>query len=492
MKRHSLKVNAIFNALYQVLILIVPLITTPYISRVLGPDANGIYANFYSFVQYFVLVASFGFVDFGTKKIAESRDNPSELTKNFLLVSINKGIFGLSCLIIYIGTVFILFPNNSLFALIFSFYIISVILDPVFYFNGQERFITICIRNIILKTVSTVLIFLLVKGPEDLSLYTLILALSQLFSILIMIPSIEFKKFVKVKITFKDLADNFKKSFSYFVPALAVSLFTFLNQSILGFFGKDDAESGYYAQTVKIIQVLTSLSASIGIIMLSRMSYLNSANNEEEAERKIKQSFQAFWVLSLPLTFGICAINSKFIPVFLGEGYERCILLTYVLSPTIIIGPLNGLYGSIYFRPKDKIRIHTLITLCAALINVVLSIVMVPFYGALGTTIGRLFAELLQLPFLVFFARKYIDIKIPFKTIIKPLISSSLMFIAVYLYNCYGFQLIDDVYINLFIMILMGVLIYGALEIALKDEIVYSNVKIIFSKIFRRKNKQEI
>lgn len=487
-KKYSLKTNAIFNALYQILLLIVPLITTPYISRVLGPSQNGVYANLYSFSQYFILVASFGLVEYGTIQIAKNRDKPENKTKSFVIIFGTKFILGIICTLLYVLTSYFIYDsNNFVLSLIFSILIITTAIDPLFYFQGEEKFINICIKNTILKVMTTVLIFVFVQKPEDLYIYALILSIGQLLSTLILIPSIKFKEFVKVEVKFDDFLECFKKSFAFFVPSLAVTLFTYLNQTLIGVMSPNKNESGYFAQTVKIIQMLAVVASSLSTIMLSRISYLNAINDEEEIQRKIKKTFQAFWVISIPLILGIIVVASIFIPLFLGEGYDECVMLIYILSPTIILGPLNGFYGSLYYRPKNKIWIQTFIILGSAILNLIVSILLIPQYGAIGTAIGRLIAEFCQLPFLIYFSRKYIKTKDLVFSSIKPIISGAIMFICVLLFKLYGASLINNEIVSLLLMIMVGALVYGTLELILKDDIVYSNFKLITRKLFKIK-----
>lgn len=489
---NSLKINAIFNTLYQILILIVPLITAPYVSRVLGAANNGIYANFYSLVQYFVLFTSFGFTEYGTKKIAESRDFINNKTALFFSIYLTRIILGLMSLLAYIGTIFLCFDKSQRsFGLIYLIYIIAAMIDPVFYFQGEEKFVSICIRNFIIKLLSTILIFIFVKSESDLVVYTLILVLSQVMSALIILPSINFRSFSKIKFFDLKIKITLKNSFAFFVPSLAVTLFTYLNQTLLGFLGNDNLDSGYFSQAVKIIQILACIPSSLNIIMLSRISYLTANNNIEEIKIKIKKTFQVFWAIAWPIFFGLCAISSVFIPLFLGEGYEECVLLVCLLSPTIIFGPLNGLYGNLYFKPQNKIRVQTGIIFASAILNLILCIILIPTYGSVGSSVGRIAAEFLQLPLLMFFSRKYMDNKLTFLSGLKAFVNSLVMFIIVMLIKKYIVLLISNEFIILIILIIVGFICYSLLEIITKDEVVITNLKIIINRIkfiLKRKN----
>ena len=491
-RTRSIKINSIFNAVYQILSLLVPLITTPYISRILGPGPNGEYAYYYSIVSYFVIFATFGFTDYGTKKIAELRDDLPKKTSCFIGILFSKFLLGTICLLIYICTTFIVWGNNPSLVnllLIFSIYIISAAVDPVFYFQGEEKFISICLKNLFLKIISTILIFLFVKDSNDLDIYAIILAASQLLSILSLYLGIRKKDFTKISFKSVNIKANFKEAIPFFIPTLAVSLFTYLNQTFLGLLISDANESGYFSQSLKIITILATLTSSVSIIMLSRISYLMSTNNFQEINKKIKKVFQAFWIITFPIIFGVCSIADIFIPLFLGEGYQKCIIIIYLLSPTIMFSPINTLYGNIYYRPSNKIWIQTAAIFIASILNILLSFILIPHFASIGASISRIIAEFVQVPILIYFSYKSINPKNVFKYTIKPLISSIIMFALLLLIKFLLMEIITSQILLLLILIFTGIIIYLVCELILKDSFAVENLNIIFN-IFAKRFKK--
>ena len=495
LRTKSIKINAIFNALYQILSMLVPLITAPYISRVLGPDNNGIYSYYYSIVTYFVLVATFGFADYGTKAIAEVRDSFEERSKVFFSILTSKLILGFLTLIGFFIFTFASFNgdvNSFYIFLALSSFIFAAILDPTFYFQGQERFVSISIRNILIRILTTVLIFLLVKNENDLLIYSIIMGLGQLMATLVMYLSFGKKEIKFIKVNLKnDIWPSLKNSFEYFLPALAVTLFYSLNQTLLGLFGYEDAESGYFGQASKIIQILQTLAGSLSIISLSRMSYLFSKQDLGEIQIKIKKIFSAFWPCVLPLVFGICAISFVFVPAFLGQEYEKSIYLVIIMSPVILFSPLNTLIGNIYFRPMNQLKKQTAIIFVASVINVIVCCCLIPFYQSIGSSIGRTIAEVFQLPLLIYFSYKFINYKDVFKSAIKPLISSLFMFVFVFVFM----RFVDiNEWVEIFLGIGIGAISYFLIEILLKDEFITSTTKqlLLFSKKILCKNHKKV
>lgn len=483
-KKYSLKVNAIFNALYQILALLTPLITMPYISRVFNVSTLGDYNFYYSILGYFTLIAAFGFNDYGTKVISENRDDKEKEGNAFWGIFISKGILSFACLIVYIVLSFVIYHGNQkaiILLMSMSMYIVTVMIDPAFYFQGKENFVSICIRNTIVRILTLVCTFLFVKGEGDLYLYSVLMSASNLFAMIVM--DIDLARINLPKPNVKELLiwNHMKRAFPFFIPTVASTLFTSLNQTMVGAFSTS-TESGYYSQGIKMINLLVTLTGSLTVIIFSRMSYLFSKGDQEEIKRKIGQTFEAFWAVALPLTFGICAINETFIPMFFGSGYDGAINVVYITAPIIILSPINSLYGSLYYRPNNKIWIQTFIICFSSLVNVILCFLLIPSSGAVGSSLARLIAEFVQLPLLMYYACKTISPKIVFDPIIKTLDNSMIMFICVF-----GFgKLMNGEISSLLLLILevvIGVFVYGALELITKDKFVYDTWRQISGKI---------
>lgn len=492
-KSKSLKLNAVFNAFYQLLTLLAPIITTPYVSRVFLSSTIGSYNYYYSILGYFTLIAAFGFVDFGTKFIAEKRDNSYERSQAFYSIFLAKALLSFICLLGYIIMIFVFFRNDKIAFYIFlamSLYIISNMLDPLFFFQGVEKFGSICIRNMIMRLFTIILIFVIIKNENDIIKYALVLSIGNLLAVIVTFLS--FKKGDLVKPNFKDihLFKYFKQSAPYFVAALAVGLFTHLDQTMVGAFSSDPNQNGYFSQGSKIVVALASVSGSISTVMLSRMSYLFKNGSQEEIKRKINQTFEAFWAVSLPMMLGYISVNKYLIPLFLGGGYEGAVGVGYALAPIIVLSSLNGLIGALYFRPFNKTWTHSLIILFSSVINIVVCLILIPIYGAVGAALGRVAAEAIQLPLLLYYSQGYIDIKMIFKTFIKPADNSCIMFISLFGidYLCQKFTQSNA--IIMMIIVFSGILIYLGFALLTKDSFVLSMVNWIFGRFKRKRIKK--
>ena len=483
-KAKSIKINAIFNGIYQILALLTPLLTTPYISRVFGASLIGKYSYYYSYLSYFTLIAAFGFSNYGVKVISEHRDNKYLRSQDFWGIMLSKGLLSTLCLFVYLIITFSIFDDSSsrMLFLSMALYIVAIMVDPTFYFQGEEKFVSVSLRNIFIRILSLVLVFSVIRDSSDLVWYALIMSGSSLLSTSIMFFS--FKKEDIGKPNWRDL--NIKKhmwqSFSFFAPSLAVSLFQVLNQNLLGIIGQDDAQNGYYSEAMKFVTLLASLAGSISVIMLSRMSYLYEIKDEKQIRDKTIKTFQAFWAVALPCTFGLAAINQYLIPVFLGSGFEGTIPVLYIVCPIIIFSPLNGLFGSIYFRPVNKIWTQTYIIFFAAFLSVIANLILIGPYKAIGCAIGSLIAEFSQFPLLLYYSRKTIKPSMVFGAAIKPFDSSLIMFAITFASG----QLMTDASVNKYVvlvaMILIGISSYALASILFKDEFVMMMLKTVIRK----------
>ncbi len=480
----SLKINSLVNGINQILTLIVPLITTPYISRIFGASLIGKYSYYYSYLSYFTLIASFGFSLYGTKLVSENRNNKEARSNAFWGIMVSKAMVSFISLLSFLTLIGLLKGDSDSKTLLLSMslYIVAILVDPTFYFQGQEKFVSISLRNIFIKIISLILIFSLVKSSSDLLLYSYILSCSSLLSTAIMFLS--FRKNEICKLNWKQL--NIKEilwqSFSFFGPSLASSLFLVLNQNLLGIIGKDDAENGYFSEAQKFVNILASLSGSISIVMLSRMSFLYETKNQKEIEDKIYKTFEAFWAVSFPCAFGLAVINPYLIPTFLGAQFTGSIPVLYVLCPIVVLSPLNSLFGSIYFKPANKIWTQTYIMLFSAIISIIFDLILIKPYKAIGCAIGSVIAEASQLPLLIYYSRKEIKPSMVFGTAIKPFDSSLIMFIITFVFG----KLMTDASVNKYVvlvgMILIGIISYVLVSILFKNEFVMMMLKTVIKK----------
>lgn len=485
----NLKINAIFNAIYQVLILVVPLITTPYISTIFASDIIGSYSYGFSLVQYFTLVANFGFTFYGTTIIAKYRNDKVEENKKFwglmyCKVILDTIVIGLFFIILYSGALYNgSFPlNDNSIYLIFSLDIFASLLDTTFLFQGKEKFVNLCIRNLIVKIVSTICIFIFIKSEADYWIYVLILSCSYFFSGFITLINTPFMVSKPVRVPLRDLKEHFKQSFVLFLPSLAQTIYTVASKSILGAIQGDSFQSGYYEQANKVIDIIVSVVNSINIIMMARFSYLYATHQEEEIKKKTAKTMQLYCVIALPCFFGVLAINDYFTLGFLGSNYKGSIILIYILAIKILITPISSIIGAIYYIPRNLFVKRTIYLGSGAIFNLLINTLLVYFLSSIGASIGIVLTEILVSFLYVWGSRKDIDYSAFFKDIWRTLIASLVMFGATFglkfiMHDGIGYLLplmnIDSeriiYFVTAVILVVIGVVVYGVLLLILKE-----------------------
>lgn len=314
-KQVSLKFNLFLNMIYEILIIITPLITAPYISRVLQPDGVGINSYTTSLLTFFTLFAALGTASYGKRVIASLRNNIKDYSKAFweieLITVFTTGI----CLFIWI--IFSLFYKTyRSYMLVLSFTLISTLFDISWLFGGLEKFQYIVSVNSICKIISIFCIFFFVREKNDVLLYTAIISLSTLIGTVTMWLFLP-KQIVKSKIDFNSIKKHFKGTLIYFAPAVATSLYTILDKTLIGIITTSDSENGYYEQATKVINIVKSVCFNaINGVMMARASFLFSQNNIEKFHELRDTTYNLTSFLSVGASFGILGVARDFVPMF--------------------------------------------------------------------------------------------------------------------------------------------------------------------------------
>jgi O-antigen/teichoic acid export membrane protein len=371
----SIKKNYIYNTIYQIFTLITPLITAPYISRVLGAEGIGIQSYTNSIATYFTLIAALGTAQYGQREIAMLRDNKHECSKTFWEIEILSVISTL----IVTGVWFIWIFYTSQYKeyyITLTIIILAVALDISWYFAGLEQFKSIVTKNMVFKVIGIVLLFAFIKKSDDLLLYIFILSVSQFLGNLSMWTYLH-KYCERIPIKELNLRRHIKQTFAYFIPTIATSVYTVLDKTMIGAITGSAEENGYYEQATKIVKMAETLVFSLNTVMGSRMSYLYAQNKYDEIKSKIYKSFDYLMMISIPLSFGIIGVASNFVPWFFGDNYEPTVYLLYLMAPIIIIITISNILGSQYLTPSGQRVRSTKAIIIGAITNFVLNSLLI-------------------------------------------------------------------------------------------------------------------
>lgn len=387
----SIKKNLIYNVVYQLLLIILPLVTTPYISRVLGAEGVGIYSYSYTVSNYFMLAAMLGVRNHGNRSIAAVRDDPKALSRTFWEIYGLQALCSAVALIAYLCYATLLEQEHRWVFLIQGIYVLTGMLDISWLFFGLEKFKLTVSRNIVMKLMTLVCIFLFVKTPEDLWIYTLILVLGTFFS------QSYLWLYLKNEVrwhrpTFSRLLKHLKPELTLFVPVIAVSLYRMMDKIMLRQMSSYQ-QVGFYESSEKILNIPTGIITALGTVMLPRMANLAAKGLTKTSKRYIHDSMLLVMFLSSGMGFGIAVIAQVLVPVFLGPEYLPCIGLLKVLAPTVPLISWSNVLRTQYLIPNQKDRSYIISVSLGAVVNLIANVLLIPSLAAIGAAIGTLLAE---------------------------------------------------------------------------------------------------
>lgn len=478
-KKKSVKINYFYNLIYNLLTLLLPLLTTPYLSRVLGVENIGIYGFTNSIVTYFVLFGCLGTTLYGQREIAYVQDDKEKQSKVFYEIFFVKLISMFISILLY-GFSFCIDGTLSLYYQILLIYLVANVFDISWYLQGIEEFDKTVIRNLIVKVLSIILIFVLVKKTDDLWIYFTIFAVSELLGNITM--WIYVPKYLN-KPNFKklNLKKHLKPILMLFIPQIAIKVYTVLDKTMIGVISGNMNDVGFYEQGQNIVRALIVIITAYGIVMASRIAYTYKNSDKKETIKYLKSSFRFSWLLGIPLMLGTIAVADKLVPWFFGDGYDPVSNIIKFTSPLIIAIGLNNVLGMQYLVPIGRQKDFTTAVVIGALSNFVLNNILIRLFGTIGAVIASVLAETIILIYELYVTRKEFNWLMIFNGIIKYLIAGIIMFIVIYNIELHlGVSLL-----NTFIVFIIGVITYFIMLLLLRDSYILDNLNILLKKVKR-------
>lgn len=452
--KSNIKNNIIYQICYQILIIILPFITSPYISRILGAENIGIYTYTFTIVYYFTMFANLGIEKYGNRRIAQVRNNKKDLDKEFssifyLHISITLVIY-----IFYILYILLVDSEYKLYLIIQGFTLIGTGFDINWFFFGIEKFKLTVTRNSILKIITVISIFIFVNDINDLWIYTLIMSFSFCITQIITWPFIgRYTKFVRVQIY--DIIKHIKPMMVLFAAVVAMSVFSYMDKLMLGSMS-NMSQLGFYDNALKIVQFPTSLITALGTVMLPVMTNVYVNRDDNLAFKYINNAMIFSLYIGCAISFGVAAVSTNFSIVFWGEEFMACGTIVKILSITVILMSWNGVIRTQYLIPKGMDKSYLLAVSMGAIMNLVSNYLLIPSYGAIGASIGTVIAYFTIFIVQNISASKILPINKYIKEVIPFIIMATIMFIIVIL--------IENIFINstlsLITQIITGVIVY--------------------------------
>lgn len=384
-KIHSVKYNFIMNFLLSASSFIFPLITFPYVSRVLLAEGNGKISFYSSVANYFLLVASLGIPTYGIRACAKVRDNNEKLSKTVKEIFVINEIMTILAIVSYVFAFFFVskLRQEPLLFILNGFSIGLNLLGMTWFFQALEQYDYITIRSLFLKIVSMILMFALVHAPKDYVIQAGITVFAA--SGFNLINYFRVRKYVKLdqKLCSLNLKQHLKPIFILFAQSLAISIYTSLDTVMLGFM-QSNTEVGYYNAAIKLKYVLLSLVASLGQVLLPRMSFYAKNKLEKEFMSTMIKALNFTMAIAFPIALYFVAFSFETMMFLAGKGYIKAVLAMQIITIAIIPNGLTGILGTQILTSIEKEKYVLYSVIIGAVTDFILNMLLIPKYGAAG------------------------------------------------------------------------------------------------------------
>lgn len=479
----SIAKNWAYNVALQIVNLLLPIITVPYVSRALGTDGVGINSFTLATTQYFILIGTLGISMYGNRQIAYCRDNKEKMSRTFWSIYFLNLITTSIALVIYL----IIFGTNKTYGYIYviqSLNIVASIIDITWLYMGLEDFQKTVTRNMIVKIIGVLCIFIFVENRGDLTKYVFINSIMMVLGNAVMWMYLP-KTVDKIRVTGKDIVSHLRPTIALFIPQIAIQIYAVLDKTMLGLLA-DTSQVGVYEQSQKIVKLVLALVTSLGTVMLPRMSNLFAKKDRKKMNEYLNKTLIIISFIAIPMTFGIAGISNEF-TWFFGHGFEEVSILMMILSPILFLIAVSNVTGTQYLLPASRNTEFTLSVTAGAVVNVILNFMLISKYKAVGACIATVVAELTVTFIQIVMIRDNIDFRKWLRFVIKFSLGSIIMFIIV---RILGSMLNNKVTTTL-IQCLVGTIVYFLFMIITKDETTIRLICKIKDILLRKRREDE-
>ena len=464
MSKSTVKTNFIYQTVYQVIMLVTPLALSPYVSRVLGPEGIGAYSYTYSVAYFFVIVSMLGILDYGSREIAKCRDDIDRLSLKFSEIFFVHFLVSVIVLVIYFVYI-VLTYSDSAYSFTQIFYVGSAIFDISWFYYGIEEMRFTVIINALIKLVTTLLVFIMVKDGSDILVYCLIFSLGTLVNqMLLWLPIRKYVRFVWPQISGRKIGCYLESLIVLFVPAFAISIYNYMDKIMIAKLS-NQAEVGYYDNSFGLASTSIVIAGALGTVMLPQMSHITYTGERQKGKYLFQKSVRYVMLATFGVTAGIMAVAPTFAPTFWGNEFSEISTTIRILSCAIPFMAFANIVRTQYLLPNGLDRAFLLSVVIGAIINIVLNFIFIPKWGAEGAAVATLVTNIEVCVYQTIVANKELKIRENLIDIIPFAVLAVFMFVVVSEENDLLFGISDA--IILAIQVGTGVVIYccGALGI---------------------------
>lgn len=455
--------NYIYNLMYQLFVLIVPLVTAPYLARTLGTTGTGIYSYINSTCVLVVTIVSMGIYNYGNRQVAYVRDDREKLSNTFWSVMTARLILGIIGSVIYFIIVQVVGRYNFYFYIYYT-YVLAYFLDCTWLFVGIEDMKWAVIKNALTKVLSVVGIFVLIHNSQDTWKYLLILGGSVLISNLWAYTQIR-RYVASFRLIFNDLPNIIKNSAILFLPSMATTVYLQCGKILIELITSQTFEVSYYDYSEKIVTIPLTFITVISTVIMPRMANEFIKGNSENIKNLVNKGITFSLFLACPMTLGLIVCARKLIPWYLGADFIQTIGCISILAPIIIFNSLTGVSGSQFFTATNQIGILLKSQVTTAVFNIILNFIMIWNYGFLGASIATLGSSFLCVVVQYYYLSKQVDIISALKYGVRYFGFAIVMACAIMMVT---YNMSATIVTNL-IQVVIGCIIYFGICAAFKD-----------------------
>lgn len=456
--------NYIYNLIYQLFVMFVPLVTAPYLARVLGAEGTGIYSYVYSMTAMICTFVMLGIYGYGNRQIAYVRDDKEKMSQVFWQIMSARIAIAIFGSIIYFAIVFTIGRYINMF-LIFYPFIFSYFVDCTWLYVGVEDMKWAVIKNTITKVFAVLGIFVFVRNQEDLPRYVFIQGASVLGSNLLAYSQLG-RYVQKPRIDFSNLKSDLYGALLLFLPSVATTIYTQCDKVMIELLTGATNEVSFYDYSEKIVTIPLTFITVLSTVMMPRIANEYKRGNKENISELLNKAARFSLFIACPMVFGLMAVADKLVPWYLGEEFAPTIYAIILISPIIITNSLTGISGGQYFTATNQIGILVKAQFIGAAGNVIINALLIPHYGFYGAAVATLITSFSCVMVQNMYLSKQIRLPGLFKQGIKYLLFSVAMFIAIRVITT---NMEATPFTNI-VQVFVGGFVYGAACLITRDE----------------------
>ena len=422
-KAMSIKKNFIYNFLLTGSNILFPLLTFPYLSRVIGASGLGICNFIISYAENYIIIAALGLPIYGIREIArmsEKREKRSQLFYELLSIHL---LFTFFLLGIYLISIFLHedFQNYKQLSYLGALYILTGVFRIEWLFSGVNDFKYITIRSLIIRSLSVAAIFLFVKEKMDFNIYFMITVLTNVITAIVNLNYA--KKYIGKfsRLTIKGIRSHVKAITILGFYMVITNIYTVLPQTLLGFLSTKVAV-GYYFAANKIVRMTITVFTALSTVMIPRLNQLLEDKGKEEYLTLIDKALNIVVSLGIPLAFLVYLMAEPLVNLLAGSEFQNSIYLVEVMSPAILFVALAQVFVLMILSVNRKDREMVILAITGMVVSLVINLVFIPRYAERATAWAELMAELVVSSLAFIWAYKYLRFRFPIKRFMLNLV----------------------------------------------------------------------